>query len=96
MPPLANIRGIQDLWYVARRFKNQCEDIKKGKAFRFINYNQDYTGAQIALGFVLANPHISCAMIGTTRLAHLKELVKMQNQALPREIINKLRAVASS
>ena len=33
------------------------------------------TGAQAGLAYVLANPRVSCAVFGTTRLAHLKDNV---------------------
>ena len=67
------VRSLRDLWYVARILKNHRADVVRGRALRFINHVPGWTGGQIALAWVLRNPSISCAVLGTTRMEHLRE-----------------------
>jgi aryl-alcohol dehydrogenase-like predicted oxidoreductase len=65
------VRGVQDLWYIARAWKNHRSDITRGRSLRFLEDEQRLTGAEIALAWVLRKPEISCAVFGTTRMPHL-------------------------
>ena len=66
-----NLRAPRDIWYALRALKNHRADITKGARFGFLHQLDDRTGAQAALGYVLDNPGVSAAVIGTTRIAHL-------------------------
>jgi aryl-alcohol dehydrogenase-like predicted oxidoreductase len=66
-----SVRGLQDVWYAARAWKRHRSHIGRGQLLRFINDEADWTGAEIALAWVLRRPEVSCAVIGTTRMAHL-------------------------
>ena len=66
-----HIRGVQDLWYIARGWKNHRSDIRRGGNFNFLRREQRLTAAEIALAWVLRKPEISCAVLGTTRMSHL-------------------------
>jgi aryl-alcohol dehydrogenase-like predicted oxidoreductase len=63
----------------------------KGARFGFLNHVEGMTGAQAALAYVLANPHVACAVIGTTRPAHLRENLAASGLSLPAEIADRIR-----
>jgi aryl-alcohol dehydrogenase-like predicted oxidoreductase len=65
------LRAPRDIWYALRALKNHRADIAKGARFGFLNNLSGMTGAQAALAYVLADPGVSCAVVGTTRMAHL-------------------------
>ena len=68
-----------------------AEDERKTKtAFDAIGSGQG-TRAQVALRFVLANPHVSCAVIGSAELHHVDEaLAAAEMGPLPPEIMARL------
>jgi len=68
-----------------------AEDERKTKAaFDAIGGGQG-TRAQVALRFVLANPHVSCAVIGSAELHHVDEaLAAAEMGPLPPEIMARL------
>lgn len=68
-----DIRGPQDLWYAARGLLRHRGEVQAGARFRFLHRLPDMTGSQAALAYVLADPGVSAAVVGTTRLAHLQE-----------------------
>jgi aryl-alcohol dehydrogenase-like predicted oxidoreductase len=65
------IRGVQDIWYIARAWKNHRSDIRRARNLRFLENQASVSGGEIALAWVLRKPEISCAVIGTTRMSHL-------------------------
>ena len=90
---VAKIRGPQDVWYALRALKNHRADIVRGARFGFLDTVPGMTGAQAALAFVLANPHVSCAVTGTTRSAHLLDNIGASDLALPAETLARIREV---
>ena len=67
------IRGVKDLWYLARALKNFRGKLIKGRSFQFVNNIPNMTGAQIAIAYVLKNQKISSAIFGTTvKIIYLK------------------------
>jgi len=93
---LANIRGPQDLWYAARALANHRSEVARGARFSFLNRLPDMTAAQAALAFVLANPHVACAVMGTTRPAHLAANIAASGLSLPPELMSRIRAAAAA
>lgn len=87
------LRGPQDVWYALRALKNHRGDIGRGARFAFLAETPGMTGAQAALAYVLANPHVACAVTGTTRLAHLQANVAASGLALPEDVMARVRAV---
>ena len=87
------LRGLKDLWYLARAVKNSSANIFKGRKYKFINKYQHYTGAQVALAFVLNNPKISCAVFGSTSSKHLLENLEASELDLSNEMLRKIRQV---
>lgn len=90
-PLLARLRGPQDLWYAARGFMRHHDEMRRGARFQFLHRLPDMTGSQAALAHVLENPDVACAVIGTTRLAHLEENVAASGLSLPAETAATIR-----
>ncbi|WP_334163880.1 aldo/keto reductase [Phenylobacterium sp.] len=88
---VAKIRGPQDLWYAARGLVRHREEVRRGARFGFLHRQPDMTGSQAALAYVLASPHVSCAVIGTTRPAHLYENAAASGMALPPALMARIR-----
>lgn len=84
------LKGLKDLWYLARALKNSPANILKGRKYKFINESQHYTGAQVALAFVLNNPKISCAIFGSTSRKHLLENLAASEIDLSADILRKI------
>lgn len=91
-PLLSRLRGPQDLWYAARAFARHRDELARGARFRFLHGRDDLTGSQAALGYVLANPHVSCAVFGATRMRHLRENAAASGLRLPDELTGRIRA----
>ena len=80
------LRAPRDIWYALRALKNHRSDIAKGARFGFLNRLPDMTGPQAALAYVLDNPGVSAAVIGTTRMAHLQENLDSSGRGLGDEL----------
>jgi 1-deoxyxylulose-5-phosphate synthase len=89
---VAKLRSPRDLWYAARGLLRHRREVQAGAAFGFLNQLPDMTGPQAALAYVLANPDVACAVIGTTRLAHLQQNVAASGMALPPPAMAAIRA----
>lgn len=71
----AQVRGLQDIWYVLRALKNHRAEMRRAQAFAFMPRAAQERGlapAQVALAHVLTHPGVSCAVFGTTRISHLR------------------------
>ena len=84
------LRGLRDVWYAARALKGHRADVAKGRRFGFLADLPDMTGAQAALAYVLANPNVSSAVVGTTRIAHLRENLKASGLVLSNEVLARI------
>ena len=76
------VRRIQDIWYLARALKNHRADIRRGRALRFLDHEPRRSGGEIAIAWALRNPHVSCAVFGTTRIEHLAANLKASGAPL--------------
>lgn len=94
-PALSRLKGPQDVWYAARGLGRHRDEMRRGAAFRFLHEQPDITGSQAALGYVLANPRIACAVFGTTRPEHLKENAAASGRKLPPALTARIRAAQS-
>jgi D-threo-aldose 1-dehydrogenase len=74
-----------------------AEDARKTKAvFDAIGTDQG-TRAQVALRFVLSNPHVSCAVIGSSELHHIDEALQAAAMGpLPPRVLARLDALYES
>jgi len=88
---VAKIRRPRDLWYAARGLVRHRADVMAGAGFGFLNRLPGISGPQAALAYVLANPNVACAVMGTTREAHLAENLAASGLALPPETMAAIR-----
>jgi aryl-alcohol dehydrogenase-like predicted oxidoreductase len=88
---LHKVRGLRDLWYAARALARRRGEVVRGARFGFLNHLPEMSAAQAALAYVLADPHISAAVVGTTRLAHLTENLKASGLTLRPQVLDRIR-----
>jgi len=89
---VTKIRGLRDLWYAARGLARHREEVRAGARFGFLHRLEGMTGSQAALSYVLANPDVSAAVIGTTRTRHLMEDVAASGMSVPAEALARIQA----
>jgi L-galactose dehydrogenase/L-glyceraldehyde 3-phosphate reductase len=74
-----------------------AEDERKSKAVFAAIGTGHGTRAQVALRFVLSNPHVSCAVIGSAELDHIDEALEAQKMGpLPPDVLARLDALYES
>lgn len=88
---LVRLRALRDVWYALRALKNHRPDIAKGARFGFLQDLPDMTASQAALAYVLADPNVSCAVVGTTRMSHLLENLAASEVKLSAETLARIR-----
>lgn len=82
------VRSLSDLWYLARAYKNNRHKIAHGRKFRFV------TDHATPLQFVLANEGVTSAIIGTTKLSHLRANALASETAIDPEMLLRLQTVS--
>jgi 1-deoxyxylulose-5-phosphate synthase len=87
--------GLRDLWYLARAWRNHGSDLARSRHFHFLNQEKDWTAAEIALAWVLASPHVSCAVFGTTRLSHLLSALNASGRTLDESLLSNIERAAA-
>ncbi|HEX2560408.1 aldo/keto reductase [Phenylobacterium sp.] len=86
------LHSPRDVWYALRALKNHRADVARGARFGFLHRLEGMTGPQAALAYVLANPNVACAVVGTTRMAHLLENLGASGRTLNPELLGRIRA----
>jgi aryl-alcohol dehydrogenase-like predicted oxidoreductase len=89
---VAKIRAPRDLWYAARGLLRHRQAVAQGARFGFLHRRGEMTGSQAALAFVLANRDVACAVVGTTRMAHLTENLAASGLVLPSDLMARIRS----
>jgi aryl-alcohol dehydrogenase-like predicted oxidoreductase len=89
---VAKIRAPRDLWYAARGLLRHRREVAEGARFGFLHRRVEMTGSQAALAFVLANRDVACAVVGTTRMAHLSENLAASGLVLPPDLMDRIRS----
>ncbi|MEA2944562.1 MAG: hypothetical protein QOD09_5091 [Bradyrhizobium sp.] len=90
------IRRVQDVWYIARAWKNHRSDIKRGRDLRFLEQQAPLTGEEIALAWVLRKPAISSAVVGTTRMPHLLANLRASGATIDDDLLRKITRAQSN
>jgi aryl-alcohol dehydrogenase-like predicted oxidoreductase len=85
-------KRLADLWYLARALGKHRDLLARGFAFRFVNEVEGWTGAQVALAYVLENPNVSTAIFGTTDAGRLSENIASVSRRLPRDLFERIEA----
>jgi len=88
-------KGIKSLWYWLRAWKNNRSLWQQAQQFDFLNGHDEYTATQLALAFALGNPHFASALIGTTSIAHLDELLAAVELELPESLLTRIQATST-
>jgi len=86
------VRNITDLWYLLRAYGRNRDMLKKGKKFRFVNNVEGASGNQVALRYVLENPHITAAVFGTTSKDNMMENIQAAEIPFPDELKQQIQA----
>ena len=74
-----------------------AEDERKARAVFDAIGTEHGTRAQVALRFVLANPDVSCAVIGSAELHHIDEALRAEETGpLPSEVMARLEPLYES
>ena len=89
---LHHIRGLRDLWYAARGLGRHRDTVVAGARFGFLQRLPDMTAAQAALAYVLANPNVSSAVVGSTRLPHLMQNLQASGLTLRPQVLDRIHA----
>ena len=87
------LRKLADIWYFLRALKNHRGKFLEGRKYRFLAEAPDRTPHNIALQYVLDNPGVSSAIIGTTREAHLLENIAASLIPIPPAMKRRIEAV---
>ncbi len=86
------IATLADVWYLLRVLKNYRPELYEGFKYRFMNKIDGWTGAEIALKFVVENKHVDCALIGTTRVENLMSNINVIDRELDQIIYQKIKS----
>jgi aryl-alcohol dehydrogenase-like predicted oxidoreductase len=86
------LRRMSDLWYLARglAYPRHRADMIAGLRYGFLREIEGFSPAQAALSWVLANPEVSVAVVGTTRPDHLAELATVPGRRLPEAVMARI------
>lgn len=86
------LRRMSDLWYLARglAYPRHRADLLAGLRYGFLREVEGWSPAQAALAWVLANPQVSVAVVGTTRPEHLAELATVPGRQLPEPVMARI------
>jgi 1-deoxyxylulose-5-phosphate synthase len=89
------IGGVQDLWYLARAWKNHRSDFKRARQFHFLERHPRFSAAEISLAWVLRKPEISCAVLGTTRMPHLLDNLRASGATIDDDLLRQISEAQS-
>lgn len=84
-------RSKNDLWYLARAAAHFRKQLFEGRRYRFIDRVDGMSGAQIALRYVLDNPHVTSAVVGTVSADHLRDDLKVLEMTIPPDVAERIR-----
>lgn len=87
---VASLKGPQDLWYAARGLVRHRREVLAGARFGFLRQLPGMSASQAALAYVLAEPGVSAAVVGTTRAAHLAEDAAASGIVLPPDLMSRI------
>ena len=88
------IQDRNDIWYRLRALAHFRDHMRKAREFRFLTEQKKYSGNQLALRYVLDNPHISSAVFSTIHLQHLLDDLSAAEIVMPEQIRREIIARA--
>jgi len=81
------------LWYLLRALGRHRADLVRARALRAALDVPGWTPAAVALAYVLANPAVAAAIVGTTDPRHLADNLDASGRRLPPEVLARLNAL---
>lgn len=94
---LFKLTKMRKIWYLLRVLKNYRNILWKGRHFRYLNTIEGWTATEAALKFILRNPYVSSAVIGTTNIHHLIENLKVSaKKDLPKDLIKRIETTSQT
>ncbi|MCX7554043.1 aldo/keto reductase [Marinicella sp. S1101] len=87
-------QGRKSLWYWLRAWKNNPQLKAMKKQMKFLNDSPNLTATQLALAYVLNNPDLSTALVGSTRVEHMQELLQAVDVQLEPALIKRIESQA--
>ncbi len=86
--------GMKSIWYWLRAFKNNRALMQQAQGFAFLNQQANATAIQLALAFVLQQPQLCSALVGTTSVRHLDELLDTDAGMLSAAMAQQIKSLA--
>jgi len=71
------------LWYLARMLRHGPGPLLRARRLRPALRAEGWSPAQLAMAWVLDQPGVMCAVFGTTRPSHVRDLVEATRHPLP-------------
>jgi aryl-alcohol dehydrogenase-like predicted oxidoreductase len=90
------ISAPSDVWYLLRALKNHRHKFIQGRKFRFINDVEGLKASQVALAYVLSNPHVTSAVVGTVRPEHLQTNLETSAIRLPADLLHRIEQAGTA
>lgn len=87
-------QGLKSFWYWVRAWKNNPQLSTMKKAMQCLNDVPNLNATQVALAYVLHHTEISTALIGSTQVGHLLELLAATSIDLDEGLIKKIESQA--
>lgn len=86
-PPLRKwLTSASGVWYLARALSNGPRALTAGRQLRRVLRAPDWSPAQLALKWVLEQPGMASAVVGSTNPAHLSELARAVERPMPEQV----------
>ncbi|VAW45192.1 hypothetical protein MNBD_GAMMA02-391 [hydrothermal vent metagenome] len=89
-------KGLKSIWYWLRALKNNKALMQQAKRFDFLNDQPSATAIQLALAYVLNNQQFCSALVGTTSVAHLDEILQTDINQLNAELISQITTIQTA
>ena len=86
-------RSKKDLWYLARAAAHFRKQLREGRRYRFLDHVDGMTGAQVALRYVLDNPNVTSAVVGTTSPEHLRSDMQALQLTIPPDVLQTIQSI---
>ncbi len=87
-------QGIKSFWYWMRAWKNNPQLSAMKKTMQCLNDVPNLNATQVALAYVLHHSDLCTALIGSTQVSHLQELLAVTRIELDEQLIKKIESQA--
>lgn len=88
--------GLKTIWYWLRALKNNKSLMQHAKLFDFLNHQDSATAIQLALAYVLKKQQFCSALVGTTSVSHLDEILQTDVNRLTARLIKQIETAQAA